>query len=105
MSCGFEDPSIRASPARTRSFSCTLMCLPFGIRYSRGSPPAPSGVQITRRLARESWPHACVTVPGVVLALRDQVLARLAAVAVRRHDHAALTARVGSERDRSLDLR
>ena len=27
-----------ARPARTRSPSCTLMCLPFGIRYSRGSP-------------------------------------------------------------------
>ena len=39
MSCGFDEPSISASPARTRSPSCTLMCLPFGIRYSFGSPP------------------------------------------------------------------
>ena len=31
-------PSISGSPARTKSPSCTLMCLPFGIRYSRGSP-------------------------------------------------------------------
>ena len=60
MSCGFEEPSISASPARTRSPSCTLMCLPFGIRYSFGSAPARSGVAITRRLPRESGPNEIV---------------------------------------------
>ena len=48
------------SPGRTRSPSCTLMCLPFGIRYSRGSPRPASGVTITRRLPRESGPNPTV---------------------------------------------
>src|SRR6266446_4368530 len=38
ISCGFTGPSVRRSPARTRSPSCTRKCLPAGTSYSCGSP-------------------------------------------------------------------
>src|SRR3990172_3585846 len=38
MSCGLGDPSMRDSPARILSPSCTVMCFPRGMVYSRASP-------------------------------------------------------------------
>src|ERR1043165_3172927 len=37
MSCGAGLPSTMKSPFSTMSPSCRWMCLPFGLRYSRGS--------------------------------------------------------------------
>ena len=59
MSCGLDEPSISGSPALMISPSCTPMCLPLGIRYSRVSPI--SGVTTTLRLPlvslpNETWP-------------------------------------------------
>ena len=38
------------SPFSMRSPSCTRECLPFGIRYSTGSPPSSFGAIVMRRL-------------------------------------------------------
>src|SRR5229473_2958118 len=59
ISCGFDEPSINGSPALIMSPSCTPICLPLGIGYSRGSPT--SGVTTTLRLPlvslpNETWP-------------------------------------------------
>src|SRR6266849_2980331 len=61
MSCGFSGPSCKASPARTRSPSCTLMCVPRGMSYSRSSPSSP--VIISLRLPFEIGPS--LTVPSI----------------------------------------
>src|SRR5208283_5132692 len=55
MSCGLEEPSISGSPALIRSPSCTPICLPLAIRYSRASPT--SGVTTTLRLPLVSLPR------------------------------------------------
>ena len=63
MSWGLDEPSMSGSPARTWSPSWTLMCLPLGMRYSRGSPT--SGVTTTLRLPLVSLPK--LTVPSISL--------------------------------------
>ncbi len=48
--CGSLGPSVNASPARTRSPSCTVTCIPLGMLYSRSSPSSVRTSDLPRAL-------------------------------------------------------
>src|SRR5262249_29267522 len=81
MSCGAGLPSTMKSPFSTMSPSCKWMCLPFGIRYSRGSSVLSIGSVEMRRLFLLSRPKRV----GAGDLSDDRRILRLASLEQFRH--------------------